>query len=614
MMTASEVLKQSFLNPSIESSSTSVGSLAAGQPVTLTIAFPPPLTTLVPAATGIPAVSTPLFSAGVTWNVYSDSTKKNLMIEGQDYLILSEGGMSGQVLSLVFNPPLPGKSSKNVYIEAKAVATSVDSVTSAVSTSTKNYNISYQILPVAQSVLDGLIQKLLDLLYVGVPHLIINPGEVVTARVAQRKAPGQPQLVTSLVHDAPSVDIRGSIPLDNILNFILAPFRLVSSVIPGTNPLSKTNDVTANIKKLAQSALTVPVRLNITGQRLATAYKPIGDMMPISFSRTPDESGDFQGFLPLGQWPLPFSIPNQPGAANQAGIEWVIIYTDSDGKSLDFVEPTVNLGMLRNILFFPPIQALGTPLAPAKATIKIKPYINIGGTIFAPPSDATLPNISLDVLPLSLPEVVACIENEINLENPDADPGNVILYVSTQTGTYAGAVEDFVQLMGNLSAVLNTLISILSTAPADDSVPQFTNLVYLNRSIKLMNAIITKRYTLNKSVGYGIAGVERNPQTGVVYQNATSIGVNMTAFIAISPRTLAMDTPQPDNQGRRLRLEVAPPQEGANPYYSSYVPSLNVPFSSAEVTPENSTVPVLGTKDANYNNQLRYIKFDWKGP
>lgn len=599
-MNASQVLDLSYINSSVaptpespvQSPPVLIAALAAGQPVTLTMTFPPPLTALAPFADAL--LTTPSFSSSVAWEIIADGR----MVEGEDYLILSEGGLAAPSLTLVFKPPAEGEQAKAVTVRATAVVKAVvesplpspppplplTTPSAALDEASRAYDVRYSVAPVDPGVLDKLIQGLVDLLYAEVPQAIINPGDVVTARVARRKAPGLPQVVTSLLHDAPSVDIRGSIPLDNVLNFILEPFRKISSLIPSGNPLSKTDDVTANIKKLLPSALTVPVRLNIRGQRLTTAYSPIGDKGPIVFSHTPDEAGDIEGFLPLGRWPLPFSIPNEdvpvtsPPDPEAAGIEWAITYQDPQGNKLAFAQPTTVFGMLRNVLFVPRIQTLGLPaVASGEATIEIKPYLKIDGVPRPPAAHLRLHKISLEVTPIHLPEVLVCFDH--GLDNVPAAPGESQVYVSRETGFFAGSLDELLLVLGNLGSALNALISIISTgATQAEPIPNYSNLVYLNQSIKVLSDAL-RRAT---SIEFVIADDNK-----VLLHDVSS-------FIAIAPRPIRLWArgPQPPFDAvREAHLTIAPPAPAAGaPFYSGFIRNLNRRFKETKPIPGGSAV------------------------
>lgn len=629
VLNLSQVLAHSFLNPSIETPSATSPpmptSLDCGQAVTFTVTFPPPLTS-VDTINNLSVLTTlviPLFSASVTWEVLRLITDKNhneveqAMEEGKDYLVLSGNGLNGNVLTLVFSPPSYATSSppspatevtEIVVIRAKAVATAIDTTTGKPVTEEKEFDpLHYNLSEFTPATLDTPIKQLLDMMYVGVPDLIVNPGDVVTAQVALRKLPGQAQSVKSIAHEAPSVEIRGSIPLDNVLNFILEPFRKLNSFIPSTNPLSKTDHVAAHVKKLLPSALSVPVRLDIRGQRLTNVYEPIGGLLPVSFSRTPDESGDLQGFLSLGQWPLPFSIPNQPAVtktspvSTQPGIDWKVEYTGVD----NYLELNTAFGMFKSLLLFPEITTLGTSAEPRTATITATPYIEIGGTVL----DAPLPHVELKVTPLPLPEVIVLIEHPVNTGNVALEPGRINIYVSYETGAYAGSVDEFIQLIGNLGAVINDLISVISTIgdPFNNTrIPQSRNLTYLNKAIRLMSTLIAKSYE-KQLVGYVIANEDNK-----VSIPTGSMGNGVSAFIAIAPRPMRLEGLYVTNVGvAKGYLYIAPTIENSSaPYYSSYIPSLNHVFNSEEmvVIPPGSTIAIPANHD--YNDHIVGVEFN----
>lgn len=599
-LTPDKILAQSFLNSSIISTEAAVGQLAAGQPVTLTMTFLPPLNEIL---------GTPLFSASVTWSIYSDSGRTNPMIEGEDYLVLSDGGLTGQLLTLVFKPPMPASppTTTTVYIRAKAVATAMTPGTSppipppfVATTCSQNYDIKYTVSSIENTALNNLIQQLFDQLYVAVPQLLVHPGDLVTARVALRKAPGQPQLVTSLLDEMPNVEVRGSIPLDNILNYILEPFRKITSLVPSSNPLSKADDAVANIKKILPSALTLPLRLDIRGQRLTTAFAPIGDKMPISFSRTPDESGDIQGFLPLGQWPLPFSIPNTPVVnppplPTQAGIQWEVSYdgsTQNNGLTNNLL-----MGTLNNIVLPPPTHPLGVlpPPAASPAVITIKPFLSIYGAIQPLPVNARFPSIALEVLPLYVPEIVVVFGDSPNSSNSKVTAG---VHVSSETGALAGSLDELLQLLGNLSTVLNGLISTLSTTSAGFD---YTYLIYLNRSIKAMSEALTQPSV--DSISFVIAD-----PTNVLN---VCIPAGVSSFFAITPRSILLSTdvidptkpqPPPDTDYLITLTDTEPPA-----FLSSYILSLIGRFSEVSVTPLNS---IRASNPAEtYYHRIQFIQF-----
>ncbi len=97
---ACDLLKLALFNSSVLSPSKKgvVAQLGAGQPVTLTLTFPPPLTPLLPAGL-TNQITTPSYAAEVTWKVIYQGKPATA---GADYLVLSDGGLTGPVLTLVF--------------------------------------------------------------------------------------------------------------------------------------------------------------------------------------------------------------------------------------------------------------------------------------------------------------------------------------------------------------------------------------------------------------------------------------------------------------------------------------------------------------------------------
>ncbi|MCA1613881.1 MAG: hypothetical protein LC800_06980, partial [Acidobacteria bacterium] len=545
-----------------------------------------------------------LFSAGVTWAVYSDLSPPQPMMEGEDYLVLSGGGLTGQAITLVFKPPMPGGSppdATTAYVRATAVVTVMDLVgippQPEITTGSRDFDIEYSVAVVEDDVLDGLIRQLCDQLYVGVPQLIVHPGDLVTARVLPRKAPPLPQLVTSLLDEVPSVEIRGSVPLDNILNYILEPFRAVTSLIPSSNPLSKADEVAANVKKILPSALTLPLRLDVKGRRLTTAFAPIGDKLPISFSRTPDESGDIRGFLPLGQWPLPFSIPNTPvinppDAPAQAGIEWLVSYdgeTDDNGQTNNFLTGTLN-----NLVFPPTAHALGLlpPPAANQAVITVRPFLSIYDEVLTLADPDPLPGIALQVLPLYVPEVVIT-------SDPISNPTALGVHVSCETGTFAGSLEELWQLLGTLGAVLNGLIATLGTTPAGF---EYADLIYLGRTIKAMSDVLTRA---DLKISFVIADSS----------NLVSVcaPAKVSSFFAIAPRPIVLSQKAittPPAVGVEYLVTLTDPP--ADNFLSTYVGSLNDKFSLVRVTPPTSIR--ASNPEYVYNNFIQYIQFGARLP
>ena len=202
---------------------------------------------------------------------------------------------------------------------------------------------------------------------------------------------------------------------------------------------------------------------------------------------------------------------------------------------------------------------------------------------------------------MPLPEVILVVENVINPAVTAPELGAVSVYVSRETAVFAGSPDELVQVLSNLSMVLNNLLSILRTVPNQLApIPEYINLTYLNRTIKYISTLLTYQLeTLNKPVAFVIADSSTNSVT------VSNMGSGISAFFALAPRVIVFYT---DVETHDLHVSP-PPASGASPFYSSYITNLLPAFKNVIVTPQGSTVATDPDGNLIYNDKIKVIQF-----
>src|SRR5207247_3600994 len=89
---------------------------------------------------------------------------------------------------------------------------------------------------------NDVIHTILNALTLTAKKTILEPGEVALLKILPRAMPNAPQAVTSVLDEAPSVEIRGAIPLDSLVEAIIGP---ITGALGRALPGSKTSLETA---------------------------------------------------------------------------------------------------------------------------------------------------------------------------------------------------------------------------------------------------------------------------------------------------------------------------------------------------------------------------------
>jgi hypothetical protein len=577
-------------------------SLPPGTELSLRVALPPSLASLGPGTT---AAMTPSYTAAIAWALTASTGSTPVpLIDGTDYII-KEGSLTEDTLSIVFRPPTDAARSVTAIITPTVTISAIDATVIPPALATKTQDLPPLSFPLGvadSNVLSTAADAVADLLFVSADKLIAGPGQPVTIRVLPRKAPAIPQLATSILKEAPAVDIAGAIPLDNIVRAILAPMRATSSAFSENNTTGEVDDLAQDILRLLPDEFTLPIGLRISGERVATTLAPLGDALSVAFVKTPDESNDLTGFAPIGQWPMAFKLPGTISSGSTiSGLSWKITLGGASG-SADVGPADAEshpLGFIRSLLFGPNVWALGVQdpvsIKDAIATVKITPVIDFAGV--AVPASIELA-LALTLLPLALPEIVVATYND--LLDPSAPLGKYVeVFVSRETATFAGSLPDLRALLGDVAAALNAVVGLLTalprTVPPTNVTPLFGNLVQLSRALRRMNDVIARATAGSDNLRFYTADSATN---SVATDDRDDWAIS--AFIAVAPRPITLGT------GNGAPYLTIAPDTGAVPFLSTLVANLEGNWQDSFAVPTGSTT---ASKATDFNGQITSVSF-----
>lgn len=413
------------------------GTLPAGTPLSLQL--------VSPSAVGIDSVLTPIGTV-VSWAL-KDATTNTALVAGTDYQVL-DGALDAPELQVVFKPPASGRTVR-IVPTVTLLAADLDPVTQDLT----ELDYTLQPLDSPQALVTDLITKVLCLT---TPNALINPGEPAVLQVLPHQAAQVPQLATSILHDVPSVTLRGAIPLEPLVESLLGPAGSLGKLVTG----GKVNleGALSEVHQLLSEPLAIPIALNIEGQRLATTLTPIGKPSLPTLTSVPAESGSYRGFLPVGQWQAPFEITNVDWQLTEQSGNTVVATSKADlSPGQNFVKSYVLQPQLTDMSTT--LSAFATPV-----TVTATLTVTLDQTVFGQDTvTLSLPPLTLQRMPLPVPPMAAMFTNSLNTAG-NADPQRVCIAVPAQMIPLLSSYDDFVKIVTRLGSVVNNLLAAIRAA------------------------------------------------------------------------------------------------------------------------------------------------------
>lgn len=413
-------------------------TVPAGQVLGFEVVVPPPSTGTIPF---------PVTGSSVSWSLQDTATPPNTLVPGVDYHII-EGDLNSLQLSVVFKPPA---SDKQIKIVPTLSLFSAASPQGEISSFTPQ---PFTLKPVTSDAISLAESQIANAISLTAENSIIEPGVAAVLSIAPKNVLDIPQVVTSILHETPEVNIRGAIPLDSIIQAFLSPVTTaVGQFIPSSRSI--VSEGAQQVKKLLGGLFTVPVAIDVLGDKVTKTLAPLGAPQIPLMSASPDNQV-LSGVVPIGSWPATF---------NTTGVTWLVT---ENGASTVYNDLSPGVNLLKSFLLRPRIVPMSTDtgaMDPTPITVTATLHISID-TDPATTIDIQLPSITLQRLPLPLPQIAAVFKHSVNDVNNAGDQ-RVYLTCNNQTAPFISSTDDFINLVTSISSVLNKIIAVATTLSAN---------------------------------------------------------------------------------------------------------------------------------------------------
>jgi hypothetical protein len=553
----------------------STASVPPGQPLSFQIIAPPP---------SVPAF--PLTGLVVNWTL-TDNATGQLLVAGVDYQLLV-GDLQSNLLSIVFKPVAGRKVSvaptlSLFYAGATGIINAVSSATQYPQFAPQTYSLAGLTTNEQSSV----VNMIINAISLSAKKSIIEPGEPALLKILPRSMADVPQVVTSVLHEAPNVEIRGAIPLDSLVEAIVGPITgALGSALPGSKvSLEEAGD---EVRRLLGQPLAIPLAIDVLGKRISTTLAPVGVPEVPVFTSSPQETNSFRGMIPIGKWQSPFTISSATWAVQE------------DGQSTVNQDLSPGLDFIKSFLLKPKIVPLsvsaGLLAAPAPITVTVTLHIELDSTVFSTPVDIPLPSLTLFHLPLCLPRVAAVFKHPFDVVDPSASQ-EAFIATDVTTLPLMPSLDDFLRLLTRLTTVLNNVMAVATVLGAEwqDIFGIASTLSVL--SDKLGRVKPGRTYFFPVWTAGGSVTVPEDLISAVIY-----IGL---------PGQVGLPGHGPHATATFFRLSGDDKQylDFGRPSMSScsILPNLNGKFSMIQQIPPNSAI--ASNPNYNYNDEMQVLRF-----
>lgn len=543
-------------------------NVPAGQVLGFEVVVPPP--------SSVVGGVFPLSGTSVSWSLQDAATPANTLVPGVDYHVV-EGDLTSLRLSVVFKPPASDKQVKVVPILSLFYAGAAPEVSTFAPQTFTLKPVTPDAISLAKSQLAGAISLTTE-------NSIIEPGVPAVLSIAPKNVLDIPQVVTSVLHETPEVKIRGAIPLDNIIQAFLSPVTAaVGQFVPGSK--SVVSEAAKQARRLLGGLFTVPVAIDVLGDKLTKTLAPLGAPQIPLLSASPDGQS-LTGVVPIGSWPASFSTTGVTWQVTEGGA--ATVYND--------LSPGVNL--LKSFLLRPAIVPMSTATGAMNPTpVTVTATLNISIDTDPPsPISIQLPSLTLQRLPLPLPQIAAVFRHALNDLDKAADQ-RVYLTCDNQTAPFISSVDDCLNLINSLTSVLNKVIAVATTLGAD-----WADFLNLAGAFGVLADRVGRISVSPSNPGYIYFQPCLSAGPGpCINLSKTSWNNNISAVVAIG---------QPSQNGGFVLSDDDSSGYiafGFSPSYSSVLPNLDDKFSSILQIPPGSAT--TNKPDTNFNDILEVLGY-----
>ena len=457
-------------------------TISPGEPLSFAVIVPPASATF------------PLVGSHVTWTLTRTDPKDpadpndvdaEVPLEpGVDYQIL-RGGLEETQLSVVFRPLSRIVSVSPTltlfYLDngTNLVIPAVSSPTDPPQFAPKSYVTTALAAAENGAALATLLRKNIRLV---AAKTIIDPGDAAALKLLPQPVPAVPQVLTSIVDEAPSVEIRGAVPLKSLVEAIIGPLTgALGHVLPSSR--TSLEEVGGAVQRLLGEPLSIPLAIDVLGKRISRTLAPIGEPVLPVFTTTPEQTNALEGLVPVGQWgarffvskvqwktqrwkglesdpwPDPVAVEDDPSL--ESGLWDAARVVGEDPESADLAP---GLHFLKSLLLRPQFADLSDPFT----TVSPRP-IRVLATMTVTIDDigdvtVNVPPIVLTLLPLPLPRVAVLFRKKFGYRGNDQD---VFVAVDRQSATVVSGLDDCLRLLTRLTTALNNIAAVANALGAD---------------------------------------------------------------------------------------------------------------------------------------------------
>jgi hypothetical protein len=424
--------------------------LPAGKPLNVEVVIPPATSTF------------PVTGATVDWTLTDKDTGTTLR-PGVDYQLLA-GGLQSRTLSIVFKP-----TAREVTVAPRVRLFYCDGLSQAKVADSDDINNpapqfakqTYTLAGIAATDRARVIAAISGALSLVADKTIVPPGEPALLKVLPRSTSDVPQIVTSVLDEAPKVEVRGAIPLKGLVEAIVGPLtRGLGRALPGSR--ASLEDAGDDVVRLLGQPLAIPLAIDVLGKRVTKALAPLGEPQVPLFTSTPPETSAIQGLVPVGKWQSPFKI---------SVLEWDFVqplppHPKQKRRAVVAKDLSPGLGFVKSFLLKPKLVSLAVGGAatssPSIVTVTARLNLEVEPSVFGEPTEIVL-SLPLQVLTLAVPRVAAVFRFSRRLSGQRAyvcpDPA---------TATFMSSVDDSVRFLSRLGTVLNNVVAVAHLLAPDE--------------------------------------------------------------------------------------------------------------------------------------------------
>jgi hypothetical protein len=315
----------------------------------------------------------------------------------------------------------------------------------------------YTLAPTSTGDLERAGEQIANALSLSTDNSMVAPGVAAVLRIAPRGMPlDVPQVVTSIAEDIPEINVRAAVRLDSIVQALLSPVTgAVGRFVPGSEPA--VDEAAMQVRDLLGSLFSVPVAVDVLGDRVLKTLAPVGSPQLPLISTSPDGQS-LIGTVPIGSWPARFSL-------RDPYVTWTFENRGDDKETVQYDDLSKGANVLKSFLLQPSVVPLSVG-AFTPSTIEVTAVVHL--TVDTDPDakvDVTLPSVLLQRLPIPLPTIGAVFLNSFSDEGDGTDQ-KIFLTCDPAAAPFVPTLTECVALVSNLSTVLDRTVSVGRTVGA----------------------------------------------------------------------------------------------------------------------------------------------------